>query len=126
MESFEGCIEPFIVSCESSESCGPGEASFDHPAARQQHEASFGHRMLDDFEMDFVMACGLGRRRARIALVDIGQLNRVAGHLLYLLRQRFHLRAVALVGRRHGERQQVAQCIDRNMHLRSLAALGSV
>jgi hypothetical protein len=44
-----------------------------------------------------VMACGLGRRRARIALVDIGQLNRVAGHLLYLLRQRFHLRAVALV-----------------------------
>jgi hypothetical protein len=29
-------------------------------------------------------------------------------------------------GRRHGERQQVAQCIDRNIHLRSLAALGSV
>jgi len=36
VESFEGCIEPLIVSSESAEACGPGEGAFDHPATWQQ------------------------------------------------------------------------------------------
>ncbi len=33
MEAFEGCVEPFVVAGESSEACGPSEASFHDPAA---------------------------------------------------------------------------------------------
>ena len=36
VESFEGCIEPLIVSGESAEAGGPGEGAFDH----QQDEAA--------------------------------------------------------------------------------------
>jgi hypothetical protein len=59
-------------------------------------------------------------------MIDVGQLDRIAGDRLHLLRQRFDLGAISLVSRGHGQRQQVAQRIDRDVHLRSLAALGSV
>ncbi len=58
MESFEGCVEPFVVSGEAAEACGPGEGSFHHPAAWQQDKTSFGHGMFDHFQAQAVLLCG--------------------------------------------------------------------
>lgn len=98
----------FIVSGESPEACGPGEGACYHPSAGQQHEASFGHRVLDDFELDAVLLGGFGGVGPGVALIDEGQLDRRAGHPLHLLGQRRDLVAVPLIGRRYGQRQQVA------------------
>ncbi len=102
-------IESFVVSGEAAEACRPGEAAFDDPAFRQQHEASFCHRVLDDFELDTVCERGFGSIRSRVALVDIGELDRVSGHLLDLFGESCDLAAVALVGRRDGERTRASR-----------------
>ena len=81
MNSFEGLWEPFIVSGEASEACGPGKGAFDHPSARQQHEAAFCHGILDHFDTYAVLLCGGGGGGSSVALVDIGQLDRSAGDL---------------------------------------------
>jgi hypothetical protein len=126
VESFECGIEPFVVSGESAEACGPGEASFYHPTARQEHEASFGHRMFDHFETYAVIGCGRCDGLAGVTLVDVGQLDGIAGNLLHLLRECLDLDAITGIGRGHGQGHQVAQRVDRDMHLRSLATLGAV
>jgi hypothetical protein len=126
VEAFPCRVEPLVVSSESAETGGPGEASFDDPASWQQDEAAFREGVLDDFESDaVVLSCGCGVLSG-VALIDVGQLDRIASHLLYLLSQCFHLGAVALVDRGHSQRKQVAQRIDRDVHLGPLAALGSV
>ncbi len=61
MEAFQRGVESFVVSGESAETGGPGEASFDHPATWQQDEATFRHGVFDDFEPDAVAVGGLGR-----------------------------------------------------------------
>ena len=70
------------------------EASFDDPAFRQQHEASFGHRVLDHFELDTVLLGSFGGVRTGVALVDIGQLDRMACDLQHLFGQRGNLGTV--------------------------------
>ena len=101
MYSFEGLWESFVVSGKSSEACGPCEGSFDDPPARQEHEAAFCPGVLDHFEPYAVLLCGVGGIGSGVALVDIGQLDRASGGLLYLFGQRGDLLAIALIGRRH-------------------------
>jgi hypothetical protein len=72
MKTFECGVEPFVISCESAEACGPGEAAFDDPTAWQQHEASFCHGVLDHFEPQAMLFSGLGNVRAGVTLVHIG------------------------------------------------------
>ena len=126
MKPFERGIQPFVVSGEPSKTRGPGEASFDDPSAWQQHEAAFRHGMLDHLQPQAVLLGGFGGVRSGVALVHIGQLDCVAGHLLYLFCQRGDLLAIALIGRRDGQRQQVTERVDCDMNLGSLAPLGSV
>ncbi len=47
VEGGEGLGETFVVSNQTAESRGPGEASLDDPSARQQDEATFGLRVLE-------------------------------------------------------------------------------
>jgi hypothetical protein len=49
VEEFEAGVKSFVVSGESSETCGPGEVSFHDPAAWQQHKVAFGHGVFHDF-----------------------------------------------------------------------------
>ena len=70
--------------------------------------------------------CGFVGVRSGVALVDIGQFHRVAGHLLDLFGQGSHLLTVAAVGRRHLECEQVSQRIDRDVDLGAFAPLGTV
>lgn len=91
MEAFERCVKPFVVSGEPSEACWLGEASFDHPSAWQQDEASLGHGVLDDFEPDAMLSGRFGGLWARVALVDVGKFHRPSGYLLNLFGARRYL-----------------------------------
>ena len=68
----------------------------------------------------------LGWLRADVALVDKGDLDHRAGRLLHLLGQLRNLRAILLVGWGDEQGKQMAQCIDRDMHVTALAAPGAV
>lgn len=126
MKAFECSVETFVVSGESAKACRPCEASLDHPSSGQEHETAPGHGVFHNFEPDaVVLGCGRGGL-ANVALVDIGQFDLIAGHLLHLHGQRLDLRPVALVCRSHGEGEQVAKRIDRDMYLRALPAPGPV
>ena len=73
--------------------------------------------MIDHFQPQAVLLGRFGGVRAGVALVDIGQLDDGAvGHLLHLL-------AITLIGRRHRQREQMAQCIDRDVNLETLRRL---
>jgi hypothetical protein len=96
MKTFEGGVEPFVVSGESSEASSPCEASLNDPSSGQQHKASFGHGVLDHFEPQAVLLCGRGGVWSGVALIDVGQLNRMSGHMLHLFGQRRHLLSIPL------------------------------
>jgi hypothetical protein len=126
MKTFEGGVEPFVMSGKAAEPRCPGEAAFDDPTAWQQHEASFCHGVLDHFKPQAMLFSGFGSVGAGGTLVYIGQFDRAAGHLLHLLGRRGDLFAIPLIGRRDGQRQQVPEGGDRDVDLRSLTPLGSV
>ena len=79
MYSFEGLWESFVVPSESAETSGPGEGAFDDPSARQQHEVSLRHGMLDHLEPDAGLLRGLLSVRTVLALIDISQFDGIAG-----------------------------------------------
>lgn len=68
----------------------------------------------------------LGGVFAGVALVDEGQFYVVSSHLLNLLCQAGNLLAIASIGWSGHKRQQVAECVDRDMRLHSLASFGSL
>lgn len=96
VKAFECDVESFVVAGNAAEASGPGEAAFDDPTARQENEAAFGHEVLDNLQPDAVLPGGLGRGLAGVALIDIGQIHRVAGHLLHLFGQRGYQRQLDL------------------------------
>ena len=63
---------------------------------------------------------------AGVALIDIGQPDGAAGHLLHLFCERSDLGSVALVRSRDLQHQQVAQGVDRDLDLRAFAPFGSI
>src|ERR1700736_5564186 len=85
MKTFEGGVEPFVISGKAAEPRRPGEAALDDPTAWQQHEASFCHGVLDPFEPQAMLFGGFSSVGAGVTLVYIGQFDRAAGHLLHLL-----------------------------------------
>jgi len=126
VESFEGGVESFVVSCETAEAGSACVAAFDDSSARQEDNAPFRHRVLDDLEADAVLLGSLCRCLAGVALIDTGHNDGVAGHLLHLLGQRRDLRPVAFVGRGDGERHEVSFGVDRDMSLQVFSPLGSI
>lgn len=84
MERGEGLGEPFVISGEPAKARGPAEALLDHPAARQQHEATFGLAVFDHLQLNAMPG---GRARGNfspVPLIDIAQLDLVAGDALHL------------------------------------------
>ena len=69
---------------------------------------------------------GVGGFRAGVALVDIGQVDALAGGGLHGLSQPTKLGLIVCAGRRHVQRQQMAQRVDCQMQLGALLALGPV
>jgi hypothetical protein len=126
MKTFEGGVEPFVISGKAAEPCRPGEAAFDDPTAWQQHEASFCHGMLDHFEPQAMLSGGFGSVGASVTLVYIGPVRSCRWSPAAPLRPACHLFAITLISRRDGQRQQAPECVDRDVDLRSLTPLGSV
>src|SRR5215217_3367614 len=82
--------------------------------------------MLDHFESDAVLCCGLGGLLARVSLIDVGQLDVLPGRFLYLLGELLELLSVVLVGRSDAQSEQVSQSVNRSMHFRALLVLVSI
>src|SRR6201989_321952 len=97
-EGGEGLREACIVSGQSAESGGPGEASLDDPSAGQQDEAAFGLRVLDDLQLNAVPGGRAVGGFSSVALVDVGKFHVVSGGLLHRFCELLHLGAVLLVG----------------------------
>ena len=76
--------KPFVVSGESPKPTQPGEAPFHHPSARQQHKSPLRFAMLDHFQLDALVSRLFGHLCARVALIDVGDLDRAARDLLDL------------------------------------------
>ena len=85
MQTGQGFRQSFIVTRQSAKARHPTEASFDHPSSWQQHKASFRCWEFDDFELDSVLFRRIGRVFARVALINIGDLDRFASLGLYSL-----------------------------------------
>jgi hypothetical protein len=115
--------EALIVARESAEACGPGKVALHHPASREEDEAPLGLGQLDHCQLDAVLCGRLSRLWAGVALIDVRQLHMLARHLLYGAGQLLDLRPLLFIGRRHQQRQEMAQGIDRDMDLRPLSAL---
>jgi len=126
MQRGEGFRESLVVSGQAAESCRPSEASFDDPASWQQDEAAFCFCMLDHFKLYAMLGGRICSGCARISLIDIGQLDMLAGNLLHGLCQDSNLRAILFIGCSDVQRQQVSKRVNGCMNLRSLAPLGAV
>ena len=126
MQAGEGFGEALVISHEPSEAGAPSEGALGDPAARQQHEAALGLGRLHHHEPDAVRRGLRGGRLAGVALVDEGDLHALAGGVLYRRGEAVDLRPVLLVRRRDMQRQQLAQRVDGEMHLRALPSLGAV
>ena len=101
MISGEGVGESFVVSGESAEKRGPGEASLDDPSSWQQHEAALCLGVLDHLQLDAMLGGRVGCGLTGVALIDIGQLHVAAGDLLDLFAQPLDLGAVLFARRGH-------------------------
>ncbi len=126
MQAFQGLRQAFIVPCESAKPCHPAKRPFDDPPPRQEHKALFGIGQLDDFQADALISGRLFGVSTRVALVNEGDFNHLAGCLLNRLRQLRHLGAVLLISGGHIQRQQVTQRIDRYVRFAPFASLGTV
>ena len=82
--------------------CGtvlPTQRPLQNPASRQQHKPSLCFGQLDDMQRDALGCCGIGGRLSRVALVDIGELETLAGRILDLGREAFDRCPIADIGR---------------------------
>ena len=123
VQSCEDRRQPLVVTRQAAEARGPGEAALDDPALRRQHEAALGLGQLDDFQADAMPGGGIGRLLTGVALIHVGQLDRLASGFLHGSRQDIHLGAVLGIGRGDVQREQVAQRVDSGMDLGAFAPL---
>jgi len=121
MQPGEHGWQTLVIAGKPPEAGDPGEAALDDPAARQQDEAMHRFGQPDDLQLDTVCSSRCGGVVAGIALIDVGQGHRLARDRLHLRGQVLHLRPFLLVSRRDGHGQQLAQGVDRQMRLGTLA-----
>ena len=115
-----------VVLDEASEADRPGEGALDHPGSRQQDEAALGLRQSDDLQCDAVLARSLSRPLPGVALIDIGEVDVIAGGGLDRLGELPDLGAVVGLGGRDVQRQEVAERVDSQVDLRAFLALGAI
>jgi hypothetical protein len=126
MQAGDGLGQAFVITGQAPKATGPGKGAFDYPAARQHDEAVLGVRQLGDLELDAVrFRCGR-RSLARVALIDKGEFDAVAGRRLDGGCQRGDLIPFIGISRSHVQRQQGAERIDRKVNLGTLAPFVAV
>lgn len=118
VESSQGLWQPLIIARESAEPGSPGEGPFGNPPSRQQYKAAAGLGQLDNLQSDALRLGSGGGGIAGVALVNKGQFDMVAGHVLDRCGQIGDLGAVLLARSGDTRRQQMTQGIDRHMQFR--------
>lgn len=93
--------QAFIVTREAAKPDCPPKAALDHRAERQQDETFLGFRQLDHLQLHTMDGCVLPRLFASVALVHIGQFDRLASNFLDVLGQLLDLDPILLVGNGH-------------------------
>jgi len=68
----------------------------------------------------------VGSRLSRIALVDVGKPDAVAGRILDIRGEAFYFDPVTYIGRGDVQGEQMAQRVRSDMHLRAALAFGAV
>ncbi len=126
VQSGNGFGQALVIFGEAPKARRPGKAPFHNPASGQQHETTFSFFQFDDEQLDTTLLCLCFGAVAAVTLIDVSQRHVFSGHLLHFLVQRLDLRAVVLVGRRHGQSQQMPQRIDRDVNLAAVAFLVTV
>ncbi len=99
MKTSESRRQPFIISGEAAEACGPAERALHDPTSWQEHKTAFGLGEFDDLQSHAVGGSLLGGVLSGVALVGEGDLYLISGHFLDRLGQCGDLRPVLLVGR---------------------------
>lgn len=126
MQACQRLRKSLVIPRQAAEPRAPSKAALHHPTTRQRHEAALRFRELHHLKQDAVhrrLFCGL---LARVALVDIGDLNRFARDLLHLLAQLTDLRPILLIGCGDAQRRQMPQRVNRQMPLAAATALRAI
>jgi len=91
MQAGKGLGQALVVAGEATEAGQPGEAALHDPAPGQQDEALLGLGEFDHLEADALGRCLLGGVLTPVALIDVPQLDAVAGRFLDGCRQALDL-----------------------------------
>ena len=103
----QGGWQSLVVARKPTEASQPSKAALDHPAPGQQHAAALGLGEFDDQQFDGVLGCRLGGLLARVALIDIGQIDAALGGFLHLPGQFADLCSLLFVGGCDQQRQKM-------------------
>ncbi len=126
MKANQGFREPFVITRKAPEAGQPAETALNDPATGQKRKAAFGFGQPDDDQIDaFCLSC-LISFFTRVALVDKGDFDAVAGRILNVLSQFGDRVAALLIGAGDVQRKQVAQRVDRHVRFAAFAPLGAV
>src|SRR5579884_2093355 len=115
--------QPFVITCQTSESGSPSEGTLYHPSSGQQDKSSFSFMVFYHFQAQAMLGRVSRWLFPSVALIDVRKLHFLARDLLHSLGQLCHLCPVLLVSRCHLQRQKMSQCIHSRVNLRTFALL---
>src|SRR5215210_560162 len=107
MKSGKGLRCSFKVTCQTPKARRPSKATLDDPPAWQKNKALLGFWQFDHDQLDARLVRRLLRFVTGIALVNIGNFNRVSSHCLHLLGKFFDLRSFLFIGWRNMQSQKI-------------------
>lgn len=82
------------IAHEPTKTGSPGEGPLHHPVLEQQHEASLGLRQLDHLQLNPMLPGGIRGLFARVALIDMSQIDTLTGGNRHGLGQLSHFGSI--------------------------------
>ena len=126
MQARKGLGPLCIIPCQAATARCPGMTTLHHPALGQPYKALLGCGQLDDCQLPMMSLGRLRRLRPRVLVVNVGELDRVAGHFWHFFGQCMDVAPVLRMGGSDRPRQEMAQGIHGQVHLRAPAACGPI
>lgn len=126
MQTGESFGQSLVIFDQPAEAIGPGKRTFHNPTPRQKHPAAFGRWQFDHPQYNAVFLRALSRIVSCVTLIHPHQLDALSCDLLHLFTQFLHLGAVALIGARHTQGQQMPQSVYGDVNLTAVFLFSSV
>ena len=121
----QAAAEAFVVAGQAAKPAAPNEAAFDHPAARQQHEADLARRLFNHLPVTVVHCGGAFGFFARGALVYEADPDGLVGDGRHPFAQLAHLAAFLRIGRRDNDTWQLPGRVNGAVGLAAFAPLAA-